>query len=62
MIDAQLTTEIFGFQRPVGLIAPKMAELPIHLPQGICKVDFVPYVSLSLATTIDTKKTLNTIF
>ena len=59
MIDAQLTTEIFGFLAPSRPdIALKMAELPI-LTTARYDAKWISqfYVSLySLATTIDTKK------
>ena len=59
MIDAQLTTEIFGFLAPSRLdIALKMAELPI-LTTARYDAKWISqfYVSMySLATTIDTKK------
>ena len=59
MIDAQLTTEIFGFLAPSRPdIALKMAELPI-LTTARYDAKWISqfYVSMySLATTIDTKK------
>ena len=59
MIDAQLTTEIFGFLAPSRSdIALKMAELPI-LTTARYDAKWISqfYVSMySLATTIDTKK------
>ena len=59
MIDAQLTTEIFGFLAPSRTdIALKMAELPI-LTTARYDAKWISqfYVSMySLATTIDTKK------
>ena len=59
MIDAQLTTEIFGFLAPGRPdIALKMAELPI-LTTARYDAKWISqfYVSMySLATTIDTKK------
>ena len=59
MIDAQLTTEIFGFPAPSRPdIALKMAELPI-LTTARYDAKWISqfYVSMySLATTIDTKK------
>ncbi len=59
MIDAQLTTEIFGFLAPRRPdIALKMAELPI-LTTARYDAKWISqfYVSMySLATTIDTKK------
>ena len=59
MIDAQLTTEIFGFLAPSRPdIALKMAELPI-LTTARFDAKWISqfYVSMySLATTIDTKK------
>ena len=59
MIDAQLTTEIFGFLAPSRPdIALKMAELPI-LTTARYNAKWISqfYVSMySLATTIDTKK------
>ena len=59
MIDAQLTTEIFGFFAPSRPdIALKMAELPI-LTTARYDAKWISqfYVSMySLATTIDTKK------
>ena len=59
MIDAQLTTEIFGFLAPSRPdIALKMAELPIQTTARYdAKWISQFYVSMySLATTIDTKK------
>ena len=59
MIDAQLTTEIFGFLAPSRPdIALKMAELP-NLTTARYDAKWISqfYVSMySLATTIDTKK------